>query len=42
MSTINVLGRIVIISKGHVLLAHEIGARNTFLPGGHVEYNEGV
>ena len=42
MSAINVLGRIIMISQGHVLLAQEIGTRNTFLPGGHVEYNEGV
>jgi len=42
MSTIHVLGRMVIISKDHVLLAHEIGEKHTFLPGGHVEYNEGV
>lgn len=42
MLTIHVLGRIAIIDKAHVLLAHEIGAKNTFLPGGHVEYNEGV
>ncbi len=42
MLTTHVLGRIVIINKCHVLLAHKIGAKNTFLPGGHVEYNEGV
>jgi len=27
---------------GHVLLAHEIGANNTFLPGGHIELGEGA
>jgi len=42
MLTTHVLGRIAIINKGHVLLAHKIGAKNTFLPGGHVEYNEGA
>lgn len=39
---IHVLGRAVIISEGHILLAHQINAKNTFLPGGHVEYNEGT
>jgi ADP-ribose pyrophosphatase YjhB (NUDIX family) len=42
MEPIHVLGRIVIIEEGHVLLAHEIGKENTHLPGGHVEYNEGI
>jgi ADP-ribose pyrophosphatase YjhB (NUDIX family) len=42
MEPINVLGRIVIIEEGHILLAHEIGKENTHLPGGHVEYNEGI
>ncbi|GEM_PF-411836 len=42
MLTINIVGRIVIISETYILLAHEIGAKNTFLPGGHVEYNEGA
>ncbi len=40
--SIHVLGRIVIVSEGHVLLTHKLGAKHTFLPGGHVEYNEGV
>lgn len=39
---IHVLGRAVIMSQGHILLAHQISAKNTFLPGGHVEYNEGT
>ena len=42
MPGIHLLGRIALISNGHILLAHEIGAKNTFLPGGHVEYNEAV
>ena len=42
MKCIHILGRAVIIDKGHILLAREIGQTHTFLPGGHVEYNEGV
>ena len=42
MPAIHLLGRIALISNGHILLAHGIGAENTFLPGGHVEYNETV
>ena len=34
------LVRGVCTSKGRVLLAHEIGADNTFLPGGHIESGE--
>lgn len=40
MSAIHLLGRVALISNDHILLAHKIGAENTFLPGGHVEYNE--
>lgn len=42
MPAIHFLGRVALISNGHILLAHGIGAENTFLPGGHVEYNEAV
>ncbi len=42
MPAIHLLGRVALISNGHILLAHGIGAKNTFLPGGHVEYNETV
>ncbi len=42
MPAIRLLGRVALISNGHILLAHGIGAKNTFLPGGHVEYNEAV
>ena len=42
MPAIHLLGRVALISNGHILLAHGIGAKNTFLPGGHVEYNEAV
>jgi 8-oxo-dGTP diphosphatase len=34
------LSRGIIWSDGKVLLAHQIGADNTFLPGGHIENNE--
>ncbi len=37
---INVLGRLVIVDSGHVLVVKK--GDWTFLPGGHVEYNEGV
>lgn len=37
---INVLGRLVIIDQGNLLVVKK--ADWTFLPGGHVEYNEGV
>lgn len=39
---INLLGRAVTISNNHILLAHDINTNNTFLPGGHIEYNEGA
>ena len=42
MPAIHLLGRVALISSGYILLAHEIRAKNTFLPGGHVEYNEPV
>ena len=34
------LVRGIIIDKDHVLLAHEKGANNTFLPGGHINIGE--
>ncbi len=34
------LVRGVILVNGKVLLAHQIGANNTFLPGGHIELGE--
>jgi 8-oxo-dGTP diphosphatase len=36
------LARAVILSNEHILVAHCKGMDNTFLPGGHVEYNEGI
>ena len=38
----HVLARGVIISSEYILVAHCIGMDNTFLPGGHVEFNEGI
>jgi 8-oxo-dGTP diphosphatase len=34
------LVRGIILEKGKVLLAHQKGAANTFLPGGHIEVGE--
>ena len=34
------LARGIILEKGKVLLAHQKGAGNTFLPGGHIEIGE--
>ena len=34
------LARGLFIKDGKVLVAHAIGHRNTFLPGGHVEFGE--
>ena len=39
---IHVIGRALIFDNEHILLAREINSANTFLPGGHVEYNEGI
>jgi 8-oxo-dGTP pyrophosphatase MutT (NUDIX family) len=30
------------VRRGHLLYCHSKGAANTFLPGGHVEFNEGA
>lgn len=38
----HVLARGVMISSEYILVAHCIGMDNTFLPGGHVEFNEGL
>lgn len=38
----HVLARGVITSAEYILVAHCIGMDNTFLPGGHVEFNEGI
>ncbi len=38
----HLLGRAVIRSENKVLLARARGAKNTFLPGGHVELGESV
>lgn len=34
------LARAIIIQDNHVLLAHALGHKNTFLPGGHVDFGE--
>jgi 8-oxo-dGTP diphosphatase len=34
------LARGIILEKGKVLLAHQKGAQNTFLPGGHIKIGE--
>ena len=36
------LVRGIIIADGKVLLAHQKGADNTYLPGGHIESGEGA
>lgn len=38
----HVLARAVILSGKHLLVAHCLGMDNTFLPGGHVEFHEGI
>lgn len=38
----HVLARGVILSDGNLLIAHCKGMDNTFLPGGHVEFKEGM
>jgi 8-oxo-dGTP pyrophosphatase MutT (NUDIX family) len=38
----HVLARGIIISEENVLVAHCKGMDNTFLPGGHVEFREGM
>lgn len=37
---IEVISRAVCVSNGHLLLCHSKGAPHTYLPGGHVEFNE--
>lgn len=37
---IELLARGVIIRNGSILLAHSLGAGNTYLPGGHIEWGE--
>ena len=39
---VHVLARAVIERGRHFLLAHQLGESNTFLPGGHVEPEEGL
>ena len=39
---IELLARAVIVKNDRVLIAHSIGASNTFLPGGHVQRGESM
>ena len=36
MKKLHYLARALIVQGGMVLLARQIGAKNTFLPGGHI------
>ena len=40
MAKIEVIARALIQRDDKILLAHQIGEPNTFLPGGHVDYGE--
>lgn len=40
MADIELLDRSVLTDEGQVILAHKIGAANTFLPGGHIGFSE--
>jgi len=42
MPTTHLLARAVVRDAGHVLLVRADGQAHTFLPGGHVEANEGL
>ncbi|WP_206483871.1 NUDIX domain-containing protein [Thalassotalea sp. G2M2-11] len=42
MSTFHNIARALIINNNHVLLVRAKGAKNTFLPGGHIEFGETV
>ena len=42
MITFHYIARAIVFVDGKVLLAHMVGADNTFLPGGHVEPGEGA
>jgi 8-oxo-dGTP pyrophosphatase MutT (NUDIX family) len=39
---IEILARGVCVKGGRLLVCHTVGAVNTFLPGGHVEFREGA
>jgi len=40
MHKFHIIARALILKVNQVLLAHQKGADNTFLPGGHVEFSE--
>ena len=37
---VEIIARGVCVVDGHVLLCHTKGAENTYLPGGHIEFDE--
>jgi len=37
---IELIARGVLVRDGHLLLCHSKGAKNTYLPGGHIEFGE--
>jgi 8-oxo-dGTP diphosphatase len=39
---VEVLARAVVVRRGRFLVAHGVGARHTYLPGGHAEPGEGL
>ena len=39
---IEIIARGVLVRDGHVLLCHNRKKKNYFLPGGHIEFNEGA
>ena len=42
MKKFHLISRAVILNGNYVLLAHQKGMDNTFLPGGHIEIGEGA
>jgi 8-oxo-dGTP pyrophosphatase MutT (NUDIX family) len=40
MKRFHIIARALVLSGQHVLLAHQKGASNTFLPGGHIDTGE--
>jgi len=40
MHKFHLIARALILNNNHILLAHQKGADNTFLPGGHIEVGE--
>lgn len=42
MKKFHLISRAIILNDDYVLLAHQKGMNNTFLPGGHIEIGEGA